>query len=457
MKNLENFKNIIDSNLYKMDLSDNAKNSIKAKIEQRRTVRKILWPCATFSSGLVVLVAVFLVINGIWGSVVTNAQDLMSGIEPQHVEGLDRQKKDELITPVADFSVRLLKEAYVSNKNTLISPLSMYLALGMTANGSNGETLEEFEDVLGMGADINDLNIFYKQLTDRIINHKEVEVKVANSIWYNSTDTLNVKADFLQKNANYYGASAYKANFEDSSTVNDINNWVKKKTNGSVDKIINEIPQNTQMFLVNALYFEGKWLKDYKKKDIKKDIFHALNGDVETAFMHSKESLYIFDENAQGFIKPYKGGKFSFVGILPQEGISAEKYTEDLTGESFLELLSSRIKDSVALSLPKFETEFELSMNDSLKKMGLVKAFQDADFSNMSDTAEGLYIKDMLHKVYLDVSEHGTKAVSVSLFKNATKSSPGFYLKFDRPFIYAIIDNETNLPLFIGILQNPKA
>ncbi|NLD46142.1 MAG: serine protease [Clostridiaceae bacterium] len=456
MRSLDNLKNIIDSNFEGMDLSDIAKKSIKEKTVQKRSIQKrIIRTTATFSSVFAVLVACILVINSFWGTVVTNAQDLMEGIKPGDIKSLDKQKEEALITPVADFSVRLLKETLVSDKNVLISPASIYLGLGMTANGANGTTLEEFENVLGMGANISDLNVFYKNLTDRLTNHKGGNVTVANSIWYRSTDELNVKNDFLQKNADYYGASAYKANFDDPSTVDVINNWVRKKTNGSVDKIINEIHPNSQMFLINTLYFEGKWLKDFTTSK-REGIFHTSNGDVKTSFMYSSESFYINNKYAQGFIKPYKGDQLSFVGILPEEGISAEKYIEGLTGESFLEFLNSREHTSVGVFLPKFETEYEISLNDSLNKLGLVEAFHDADFSNMADNPTRLYIENVFHKVYIQVSERGTRAGAVSKVENVKRSSPSIDLTFNRPFIYAIIDNETNLPLFMGIIQNPK-
>lgn len=457
MRSLDNLKNIIDSNLGEMDLSDRAKKSIKDKINQSSDAQKrLIRLTAVFSPVFAVLVVCVLVINSLWGSVVTNAQDLMKGIKPGSIKELDRQKEEALITPTVDFSIRLLREIMVPDKNVLMSPTSIYLALGMTANGAKGTTLEEFENVLGMGADINDLNVFYKQLVDRITNQKEANVKIANSIWYRSTDELNVKNEFLQKNADYYGSSAYKANFDDPSTVNVINNWVRKKTFGLVDKIINKIHPNTQMFLVNALYFEGKWLKDFTTS-MGEGIFHTSSGVVKTSFMHSEESLfYINDEKAQGFVKPYKGDKLSFVGILPEEGVSAENYVEDLTGESFLKLLNSAQHESVGVYLPKFEAEYELSLNDSLNRMGLVEAFNDADFSNMVDDSKGLYVENVLHKVYIQVGERGTKAGAVSMVKNLRKSSTSINLLFNRPFIYAVVDNETNLPLFIGIMQNPK-
>ena len=458
MKNFENIKNIIDSNLDGMDLSDNAKKSIKKKVEQKRSIQKrLILTTATFSSAFVILLIGFLVINGIWGSVVTNAQDLMEGIESRDIQALDKQKEASLIAPVADFSVRILKKTLVSKKDILISPTSIYLALGMTANGADGKTLEEFENILGKGADIRDLNVFYKQLAERITNPKEGKMTVANSIWYRSINGLKVKKDFLQKNADYYSTSAYKANFDDSSTVDFINDWVKGKTNGLVNKVINTINPNTQMFLVNTLYFEGEWLNDYTEGNIKEGIFHTTNGDVKTSFMNSDESFYIHGKDVKGVIKPYKGDQFSFVGILPEEGNSVEKYIEGLTGESFLGLLNSKEETSVNVSIPKFEAKFEATLNDSLNKMGLVKAFQNADFSNMADNSNGLCIENVFHKVYVRVNERGTMAGAISSVEMTWKGmSKGLKLTFDRPFIYAIIDNETKLPLFMGVMQNPK-
>lgn len=175
--------------------------------------------------------------------------------------------------------------------------------------------------------------------------------------------------------------------------------------------------------------------------------------------MKKTRYIYLKDDEAQGFIKPYEGD-FSFAALLPNEGVTPEGYLSKLTGKKVLDLLKNKEDAYIMAKLPKFKTEFEAPLADPLKSLGIKDAFDagKANFSKMATSANGnIFISDVFHKTFIEVNEAGTKAAAVT---KVDLNAMGGYdtikeLTFDRPFLYMIIDNETNLPLFIGIMNNP--
>ncbi|HEY5561669.1 MAG TPA: serpin family protein [Clostridiaceae bacterium] len=391
-----------------------------------------------------------------------SAQDLMKEIKAQKVETTPLSK--EFIQATADFSLELFKQAYTKGENSLVSPTSVYLALGMTANGADGNTLKEFQSLLGKSTlNLKDLNTYYNSVSKGLSNVNSGKLSLANSIWYGEDRNIQVKDAFLQINADYYHAAVYKASFNQPQTVTDINNWVKFKTNNTIDKIIDKIDQNTIMYLIDAVYFQDKWKTAYKNSDVRKDNFQLVTGATLPAdFMYSKEEGYLTDGSAQGFIKPYKNGKYSFVALLPNEGIDIDSYISSLSGEDFIQILKNKSSDSVTAGIRKFKSEYSVHLIAPLIKMGLKECFDKskADFTKMAICSPGdIYVGDVLHKTFIAVDTEGTKAGAIINFDMGAKSvsiSPDRTVILNRPFIYAIIDNETNLPLFIGSIIKPE-
>jgi len=289
---------------------------------------------------------------------------------------------------------------------------------------------------------------------------EKAKLNIANSIWFRDDERLQVKPGFLQKNADYYNAAAYKSPF-DKQTLNDINNWVKFHTDGMIEKILEEINDDAVMYLINAVVFDAKWEVAYKKDAIKKGIFTDINGKKQNVdFMSSMESKYLDDGKATGFIKPYAGGQYSFAALLPNEGVSIEEYIASLTGEGFINTIKNAINESVAASMPKFSYKYEIEMSDALIALGMTDAFDGdkADFSRMATSSRGnIYIDFVKHKTFISVDELGTKAGAVTIvgMNEATSVKPQpKIVTLDRPFVYVIIDNATNLPIFIGTLMS---
>jgi serine protease inhibitor len=463
MKKLEDFKKIADANLDKLDMSQEAKLRLinAARNSRKRNFRKFGLMGVPVMAALIAFILFFTGVFPPNTSLRVHAEDLMKGITPQQVETV--KLSEQFLQSTADFSVELFKKSYTKGKNSLISPTSVYLALGMTANGADGNTLKEFEALLGnKNISIKELNSYYKSLADTLTKDQSSQVNITDSIWYSNEKDLNIEKDFLQTNADYYSAAAYKADFTSKKTVKDINDWVKANTGDKIDKIIDKIDADTIMYLINTIYFDAQWENIYYKEAVRKGDFKLTPESKKTVeFMHSTESVYLKDVNAQGFIKPYKDGKYSFVALLPNEGVSIDNYVSSLTGEGFINILNNKSKDTVFTALPKFKFDYNVNLVEPLKKLGLNTCFiaGKANFSKMENSKEAsIYVSDVIHKTFISVDTQGTKAgaaTRVDIAKGGIEVQQHTII-LDRPFLYAIVDNETKLPLFIGTMMNPE-
>ena len=388
------------------------------------------------------------------------AADLMEGVQANTVTG--KAADDAFAQSQMRLAVDLFQSSVLESKdeNVLISPLSIQLALAMTANGADGNTKAEMEALLGGEISLEDLNEYLYSYVNNLPSAENYKLQIANSIWFRDDEgRLQVEKDFLQKNADYYGAQAYKAAFDDQ-TLKDINNWVKDHTDGMIDSILDQIDEDAVMYLINALVFDAEWQHVYDKSDVYKGKFTNIGGtEKQVDMMHSEETVYLQDENAIGFMKPYSGSKYNFAVLLPNEGADIYEYIAGLTGESLMETLSTPQLGMVMATLPKFSYEYELTMNDVLKELGMPSAFSGdtADFSKMAHSSRGnIYIGDVLHKTFISVDELGTKAGAVTKVQMNDESAPmsEWVVTLNRPFVYMIIDNKTNLPVFIGTVMD---
>lgn len=382
------------------------------------------------------------------------AADMMQGLSPQTVQG--KAADDRFIANTAELSLELFKKTMDDKQNSLISPLSVLLALAMTANGADGETLAQMETVLGKGLSLDELNEYLYTYAQSLPNNKESKLTIANSIWFH--EAFQAEKKFLQKNADYYNAAAYQSAF-DNKTLRDINKWVKNNTDGMIDKILDEIAPDAVMYLINAITFDAQWKTPYKKEEISKGDFNAFNGSKQqVSMMRSQEGLYLEDGLATGFIKPYANDDYSLVALLPNQGTTVLEYIETLSGDRFLQLLNNPETTPVKTTMPMFRYDYTVGMNDALMDMGMPDAFSpdNADFSRLGKVpGENIYIGDVLHKTYISVDAQGTKAAAVTKVEmrltSALEDTKNVIL--DRPFVYAIIDNSTNLPIFIGTVM----
>lgn len=388
----------------------------------------------------------------------TNAKaagDLLKDFVAIEVEGKDAD--DKFKSGMLDFAVRLMQSTLDENKkSSLVSPLSVIVALGMTANGANGETKEEFEKLFGFSVD--EANAYLYTLAHSLYNGDGAKVELANSIWFGKDGRIAVHDDFLQVNKSYYDAQAYEEDFFSQKTVDKINKWVSKHTDKMIDQIIDSIDPDTVMLLINALVFDALWSKPYENFQCQKGTFNAYDKSKSDAtFMTSEETL-IRTKNAIGFRKYYKNG-YEFVAMLPDGDVF--DYVNSLSGKKLGKILSGKQNDYGRVAkayLPKFEYDYDVSLYKALESMGLKKAFSssEADLSGIGSSPWGnLYIGDVLHKTHIEMTQAGTRAAAVTaveiLAESAAPKKP-VDVKLDRPFVYYIVDCNTNLPIFMGVV-----
>lgn len=404
--------------------------------------------------------------NGSMSSV--NAVDLMEGVMARPVDGVTDLESGNI--KMTDFAVRLLQStreaAPSAEKNLLLSPLSVLSALAMTGNGAENETLAEIEAALGMKmGDLNQyLYSYYQSLPQW---ESKYELKPANSIWFTDSSNFSVNPDFLQTNADFYGADIYKAPF-DKTTLKDINHWVNDRTDGMIRGILNDIPKESVMYLINALAFDAQWDSVYRQDQVRKDTFTLEDGTQQTVeFMRCSELQYLEDAKATGFLKYYLGEKYAFVALLPKEGVTVSEYVDSLDGTALHELLSASTETLVYTAMPKFQTEYSAEMTDILKALGITEAFDEetADFQSLGSARDplgqplNLYIGQVLHKTYIAVDERGTRAgaaTAVAIGGGAGINNDIKEVYLNRPFVYMLIDCENKVPFFMGILESPK-
>ncbi|MBQ8287294.1 MAG: serpin family protein [Clostridia bacterium] len=386
------------------------------------------------------------------------AVNLMADVTANQVA--DREPDDAFKTAYADFAAKLLtgSAALEREENLLISPLSAMLALAMTANGAEDETLAEMQTLLGGTLSMEELNGMLRTWVASMATRKYVTLSAANSIWFKEKRFIPDPA-FLQTNADYFGADVYAAPFSDQ-TVKDVNLWIEEKTNGLIKEMLNGLDPETVMLLINTLYFQAEWNDPYQDGQLEDGTFHGVNGDETVQMMRSVESTYLSMEGAQGFKKYYKGG-FYFAALLPDEGTDIADFVASLTGEKLTAALSSGSRADVYAKLPAFSYDCDLSLKEVLAPH-IPDAFTpfEADFSGMGTTDNGdpLFISKVLQKTNITLDKNGTTAAAatVVVMNGATgmpEELPVYHITLDRPFVYVITDSYTGLPIFIGVVE----
>lgn len=375
----------------------------------------------------------------------------------------------EFATSYADFSLELLRSSKRQEQtagndpsNTMVSPLSVLTALEMTRQGARGETRDEMDAALYPGITAEEGKLGLLAFSDGLPEEEGARTHLANSIWLNTgEDRFTPDEAFLKTEAEEYDAQIFGAPFTEQ-TCTDLNRWVERETDGMITDILDEIPKDALMYLVNAVAFEAEWAAAYEANQVHDATFYGADGsEAVVSMMYEELHSYLAGEKVQGFRKSYKDGYF-FVALLPDEGTSLEEYLAGLDGETFLETIAQENGTMVETGLPKFEAETKLELSETLMDMGMPLAFDGdrADFTGMGSCADGanLFISRVLHQTYVKVDELGTKAGAATVVEMCGESAmlmeeePKRVI-LDRPFLYAIVEEESGLPVFIGTVE----
>jgi serpin B len=339
--------------------------------------------------------------------------------------------------------------------NPVISPLSLSSALSICANGADGRTKEQILDVLGIQeGDINNLNEYYSVMLDALYKaDRKVDFFSANSLWHDPL--INIKEDYRKNVSQTFNAELKAVNFNDKSTVDNINKWCSSKTNGMIPVIIDELATGTSVMIINALYFKGMWQRAFETTQDK--VFKHADGSISTEKMIIENRILNYTET--DIFKcveiPYGNGAFVMNLILPVDDLSVENVAKSLANGDWINNSNKLSEHEVKLEFPTFEVKYSHDMSNIMTALGMEDAFTEyADFSNMSDTK--LSISSIDQHTAINVTEKGTEASSITNIIMKPESNIGDEnVEFiaNRPFLYMIRESSTGVILFIGTIS----
>ena len=357
--------------------------------------------------------------------------------------------------------------------NLMLSPLSASIALTMLLNGSDGNTYTQIRDMLGYapGQDLAAINAGYQSLrTQLLAADPEVRFSLANAVFH--SERFVFKAPFLTTLETAFDARVQGLNFADPASAGIVNQWASDNTNGRIPRVVeDEIPANTVMFLMNALYFKGDWSEPFDVAVTAPRAFRLAGGEtVQVPTMTgSVPARTVRGDGYTALELPYGRRNFSMVVLmpdsLPRPGRSLAGFAAQLDAGLWTDA-TTRLDANVwtsapagaqgewpltTVSLPRFSFSYQKELSDQLQALGMVDAFGAANLSRMSDG--GLSVTGVQQNTFVAVNEEGTEAAAVTNVTIGVSSLPGF--SADRPFVFAIRERTTNTLVFIGQVANP--
>ncbi len=349
-----------------------------------------------------------------------------------------------------NFANELFVKTIKENENTLISPFSLQVMLGMLANGANEEAYNEIISTLGMeNYSQTELNEYFQKMSEGIIGEEDpkVELALANSMWIQNEYPIN--SNFKSQMQHWYKASINYVDFNNLGKVQTaIDQWARNATNSIIKELGLPINESTIMVLANAVYFSGKWASPFSEKNTSNDTFICENGTTQSVpFMHGlkKNATYIETEDYQWVSLPFGNESFSMIFLLPKEG----KNLADILLRAEWIATDDAWTPSVNMALPRFKLETIKQMKETLDAMGISKIFTK---NSLSGIAENLYVSFVQQNAYLEIEESGVKAATVTStgMETASPETTLVEMNLNRPFAFAICENSSNVILFMG-------
>ncbi|MFB0516911.1 MAG: serpin family protein [Candidatus Neomarinimicrobiota bacterium] len=361
------------------------------------------------------------------------------------------------------FGLKLFREMVRQqpDSNIFISPLSVSMALGMTANGADSTTFEAMRAALEL-SDMTEeeSNAAYQSLTELLTSaDPKVQMDIANSIWYRLGWIF--KEDFYQRCREYFSAIVKGLNFNNPAAADTINAWVKENTQGKIEEIVDKpIDPAIVMFLINAIYFKGTWTYEFDPEETIDDQFTLPDGSRAACKMMTQEAdlLYYSNDEFQMVNLPYGDGLFTMTVLLPRSEVHVDSLIADFTPENWGLWIGSLDTAAIHLQFPKFTLEYERELKKVLTALGMGIAFSGADFSRMIEPAGLIWISKVKHKTFVRVDEEGSEAAAVTSVEMVWESAGSGLtsMRVDRPFIFVIRERTSGALLFMGKIVEPE-
>lgn len=350
-----------------------------------------------------------------------------------------------------------------STENMFVSPFSVSCALGMVNNGASGITHQKITQVMHIPDSLaSSLNCYHRKLMDGLpCLDSSVTVKIANSMWLN--EEVQIKKQFKQKNTTAYQAVSQQLDFSKSESVDKINRWVSRQTEGCIPEIISDLSPDNLMVLVNCIYFQGNWESPFEKSDTHKEQFFCADKTVKDVYMMHQLASFPYRKNEcfEMATFPYGNGSYAMTVLLPNVDKSWRECMDMLDGNRW-ETWMNDSTDNILLDvkLPKVLLKNKYQMREVLSAMGMPNAFTPrADFTGITEKIP-VWIKEVIHASYLELNEKETKASAATALEATFESEwipmePVIPFYANRPFLLVIHETGNNTILFIGKVLYP--
>jgi len=366
--------------------------------------------------------------------------------------------------------LKKLSEDETNDPNIFYSPYSVFTALAMTYEGARNNTAVEMENVLHVEQSNDSFHQYMQSLYNYMNNNDEYNVSTANALWPDVGFTL--LDEFIDIIETYYGGKASEVEYgnpEEAARI--INEWVENQTNNLIKDLVPASaidPVLTKLILTNAIYFKGIWQVQFDELNTTDRDFTLSSADtvqVETMKLIGADDKFNYTETGdlQILELPYTGGDISMMILLPREGVELSDVISSLKREDYISWIDEMYETKADIYLPKFKFETSYGLNDYLKELGMVDAFDNAaDFSGIDGT-KNLFISSVLHKAFVEVNEEGTEAAAATAvimdLKAVSPDEPPERITFDcnHPFVFTIHHKETGTILFMGTVDDPSA
>lgn len=375
---------------------------------------------------------------------------------------LDGTRGDEKVAADNAFALDFFREVVATadeKKNAFVSPLSLTMALGMLYNGTSPEAGAEMAASLGV-ADFTpeEINAYYRTMGRALLAaDPSTELAIANSIW--SREGYPVKEAFYQVNKTYYDAEVNSRDFGLKATLDEINSWCADKTRGKITEILDVIPADAVMYLINAVYFKGQWKYEFDENLTRDEDFTLAGGERKSVKMMNQEAgLPYFSGRSVDCVElPYGNGAFGMILMLPREGGTVDELIGALDAAAYNEISSNLRETNILIKLPRFKQECDFTLNDAVAGLGIRRIFSPGGNLNGIADDPRLFVSNIRQKSFVEVNEKGTEAAAVTSIEITTTSVPSTPQFFaDKPFVYLIREKSTGAILFIGRMDDPE-
>jgi serine protease inhibitor len=388
---------------------------------------------------------------------------------PDGAEGLRRAQSSRLPQAETDternnvFGISLLVKLMAARgeENIVISPFSLELALGMVYTGCSGSSAAELSRIVGFNPKTDSQAILFPGMKLSSPIPPGITLKVANSLWCDRSARL--QPTFEAKLKDLFNPEIKSVDLGTADTMRAINDWVAKATENRITDLVQQ-PPKPPLVLIDAVYFKGAWEHPFSvTQDTPTQFEREHGGPCQVTMMkRSLSAPYLETDDFQAVKLPYIGGGFEMLLVLPAKAAGLSTVLQSLSKASWKQTIDKFSEASGTISLPRFKANFRDSLVGPLTQLGIGAIFEPSkDFAPMFEDSRKFYVSNIIQQTYLRVDEKGSEAAAateVQIEASAMRAPPEkpFNLVFDRPFLFAIVDDESGQLIFIGVLRDPE-